>query len=244
MPEISALQSLDIPVPPPDIRYRIVSSNIDEKAFLDSGRECAADIMRVLDLAAMDVQKFRSILDFGCGCSRVLRYLIPFLPRARFYGCDIDPVAIEWSTKNVPPAQYSLVPHLPPTAYPREQFDFIYGLSVFTHLDLPRQILWLEELHQMLRPDGCLLLTVQGAAAYDAVKNTISKKQQQEFDSIGYLFLENISDKVLPDWYQTAIYQEHFGRLVFQSGFSILRYDSKGLASYQDLLLLRKKECE
>ena len=241
MLETSSLQSLDIPLPPPDVRYRIASSNIEEKTFLDSGRECAAEILRVLNLAAVDAHEFRSILDFGCGCSRVLRFLIPFLPRARFYGCDIDPVAIEWSTKNVLPAQYSIVPHLPPTTYPREQFDFIYGLSVFTHLDLPRQILWLEELHQMLRPDGCLFLTVHGAAAYSVVKDTINKKQKEDFDSTGYLFLENISDKVLPDWYQTAIYQEHFGRLVFQSGFSILRYDTNGSTGNQDSILLRKK---
>ena len=145
MPDPSALQSLAVPIPPQDIRYRIVSSIIDEKVFLDSGRGCVADIIKALNLSGVDARDFRNILDFGCGCSRVLRYLIPFLPQARFCGCDIDPVAIEWNTRNIPSAQYSLVPHLPPTAYLREQFDFIYGLSVFTHLDLPRQILWLEE---------------------------------------------------------------------------------------------------
>ncbi len=109
MPEPSALQSLDIPVPPPETRYRIGSSAIEAKTFLDSGRECASEILRILNLAAVDVQEFRSILDFGCGCSRVLRYFIPFLPGARFYGCDIDPVAIEWSNRNVLSAEYSLI---------------------------------------------------------------------------------------------------------------------------------------
>jgi SAM-dependent methyltransferase len=241
LPDPSALQSLDIPVPPKDIRYRIASSQIDEKSFLDSGRQCATDIITVLNSSGIDARDFRNILDFGCGCSRALRFLIPFLPEARFDGCDIDSVAIEWSTKNVPAAKYSLVPHLPPTAYPSEQFDFIYGLSVFTHLDLPRQILWLDELHRMLRPGGRLLLTVHGASAYDMVKGTITKRQQEEFDTIGYLFLENISDKILPDWYQTAIYKERFGRLIFQSGFSILRYDAPALPGAQDSLLLQKK---
>ena len=241
MPKTSVLQSLDIPVPPADIRYRIVSSQIDEKFFLDSGRECASGIIQVLHAADIDARQFRNILDFGCGCSRVLRFLIPFLPEARFDGCDIDSVAIAWSTQNVPAAKYSLVPHLPPTAYPAGQFDFIYGLSVFTHLDLPRQVLWLDELHRMLRTDGYLLLTVQGAMAFDLVKDTLTKQQKADFDTIGYLFLENISDKVLPEWYQTAIYKEHFARLVFKSGFSVLRYDQGDLAGHQDLLLLQKK---
>jgi len=239
--DTAALQSLDIPVPPKDIRYRIVSSHIDEKFFLDSGRQCAADIVKPLNLSGIDARNFRNILDFGCGCSRVLRFLIPFLPQAQFYGCDIDNIAIEWSRKHVPSAQFALVPHLPPTTYPREHFDFIYGLSVFSHLDLPRQILWLEELHQMLRPDAHLLLTVQGAVAYDTVKKNISKKQQEDFDATGFLFLENIPDKVLPDWYQTAIFKEHFARLVFKSGFSILRYDMQGMTGWQDSLLLKKR---
>ena len=240
MLDTSSMQSLDIPVPPHDVRYRIASSRIDEEVFLKSGRECVADIIRTLDSCDHDARKFQDILDLGCGCSRMLRFFIPFLPQARFYGCDIDPIAIEWSSKHVPGAQFALVPHLPPTAYSRQQFDFIYGLSVFSHLDLPRQILWLDELHQVLRPGGLLLLTVHGAMAYDMVKKTISKKQQEDFDTTGFLYLENISDKVLPDWYQTAIYKEHFARLVFQSGFSILRY-TEGGGKNQDSLLLQKK---
>ena len=241
LPDTSTLKSLNIPIPSKDIRYRVVSSHIDEKFFMESGQQCAADIIKALNLSGIDARDFRNILDFGCGCSRVLRFLIPFLPQAKFYGCDIDNIAIEWSRKHVPAAQFAMVPHLPPTAYPREHFDFIYGLSVFSHLDLARSVLWLDELHQMLRPDGLLLLTVQGAVAYDTVKKNISKKQQDEFDTTGFLFLENIPDKVLPDWYQTSIYKEHFAKLVFQSGFSILRYDPQGMTGWQDLLLLKKR---
>ena len=241
MLDTSSMHALDIPVPPDEIRYRIVSSHIDEKTFLESGRQCAEDIINALNLSGIDARDFRDVLDLGCGCSRVLRFLIPFLPQVRFFGCDIDPVAIEWSGKHIPSAQFALVPHLPPTAYPREQFDFIYGLSVFSHLDLPRQILWLEELQQMLRPGGFLLLTVHGAWAYDAVKATLSKKQDQDFETTGFLFLENISDRVLPEWYQTAIYKEPFARLIFKSGFSMLRYDVLGMGGCQDLLLLQKK---
>lgn len=239
--DTSFLKSLNIPIPAENIRYRIVSSHIDENVFLESGRQCAVDIIKALNLTNINAREFRDILDFGCGCSRVLRFLIPFLPQTRFRGCDIDNIAIEWSRKHLPDTAFSVVPHLPPTAYEREQFDFIYGLSVFSHLDLPRQILWLDELHRILRPNGLLLLTVQGSVAYNVVKDTLSEKDRAYFDATGFLFLENISDKVLPDWYQTAIYKEKFARLVFNLGFDILRYDPQGMTACQDLLLLRKK---
>ena len=238
--DTSTLQSLDVAVPSKDIRYRIASSHIDETTFLESGKQGAADIINTLSSCGVEAGTFQDILDFGCGCSRVLRFLIPFLPKASFFGCDIDQVAIEWSSRHITAAQFTLVPHLPPTTYAREQFDFIYGLSVFSHLDLPRQILWLDELHQILRPNGFLLLTVHGAMAYDSVKQNISKKQQEDFDTTGFLFLDNISDKVLPDWYQTAIYKQHFARLVFKSGFSILRY-VEGVGAHQASLVLQKK---
>lgn len=236
----ASLRSLDVPIPPPEIRYRIVNAEIDDTYFLQSGQLCAAEILRKLADAGIDAHGFRNVLDFGCGCSRILRFLIPHLPQAAFSGCDIDEVAIEWSRKNIPGTRFAVVPHLPPTAYGPAQFDFVYALSVFTHLDLPRQILWLDELRRTLCPGGLLLLTVQGAVAYEIVEPTLDQKRRDEFEAIGFLFLENIPDRVLPDWYQTAIYKEHFARHVFQSGFSVLRYEARGMTNWQDLLLLRK----
>ena len=49
-----------------------------------------------------------------------------------------------------------------------------------------------------------------------------------------------VSHQVLPDWYQTAIYKQHFARLVFKSGFSILRY-VEGVGAHQASLVLQKK---
>jgi SAM-dependent methyltransferase len=237
----ATLRSLDTPVPPEAVRYRVVSSHIDEAFFLESGRLCAWDIIRTLSLAGVEPRGLGRVLDFGCGCSRVLRFLAPALPEAEFHGCDIDEVTIAWSRENVRAAQFAAVPHLPPTAYPDQRFDFIYALSVFSHLDLVRTILWLDELRRILARDGLLLLTVQGAMAYGAVRDTLGQRQQDEFETSGFLFVENIADNVLPDWYQTSIYKERFARLVFQSGFSVLRYEPQGMTRWQDVLLLRKR---
>jgi SAM-dependent methyltransferase len=233
------LKSLEIPIPSDEIRYRITSSPTSEDFFLESGRICAEDVLRALEASSVDTNSLRKVLDYGCGCSRILRFLIPALSNVDFEGCDIDPVGIEWSQHNVP-ARFTLIPHLPPTTYKDESFDFIYGLSVFTHLDLPRQLMWLNELHRILKPDGYLLLTVQGQIAFDLVDASLNELQRKDFEEIGFLFIENIIDGILPDWYQTAIYREEFARVVFNRGFSITRYDKQGMSGWQDLILLKK----
>lgn len=241
-PEVASLKSLDVPVPPRNLRYRIVTSHIDEEQFLQSGRECVVDIVRTLGASGIDAGAFREVLDFGCGCSRVLRFFVPFLPGAHFSGCDIDKVAIDWSRASIPGVHYELVPHLPPTSFPQDKFDFIYALSVFSHMDLPRQVLWLEELRRMLKPGGVLLLTVHGAAGYQRAKEKkeITSRQEADYEATGFVFVENIPDKVLPGWYQTAIFKEHFARLFFRSGYEMLRYDERAMTGWQDILLLRK----
>jgi trans-aconitate methyltransferase len=232
---------LRIPIPPSEIRYRIVSEEISEEQFLRSGEGCAGDILKALSAAGIDSGKLENILDFGCGCSRVLRFMLPRLPQARFHGCDIDDVGIDWSRENLPGVEFSLVPHVPPASLPREHFDFIYALSVFSHLDLARQLLWFEELRQTLRPGGVLLVTVHGRAAYDKMKGKLKPWQQEAFESTGFVFVENITDQVLPDWYQTALYGESFARLVVQGRFAVLGYVARGMHDYQDVLLLQKQ---
>jgi predicted SAM-dependent methyltransferase len=51
----------------------------------------------------------------------------------------------------------------PPTKYPAGKFDFIYALSVFTHLPELDQLAWMDEFHRILRPGGYLLLSLHGA---------------------------------------------------------------------------------
>jgi methylase of polypeptide subunit release factors len=53
-------------------------------------------------LARRTLDSFESILDFGCGCGRMLLWL-PELGRKRaLHGTDIDADAIDWCREHLP----------------------------------------------------------------------------------------------------------------------------------------------
>ncbi|HHC23785.1 MAG TPA: class I SAM-dependent methyltransferase [Desulfobacterales bacterium] len=41
-------------------------------------------------------------------------------------------------------------------------FDFVYAMSVFTHLTEEAEKLWIRELSRIIRPGGCFMLTLRG----------------------------------------------------------------------------------
>jgi SAM-dependent methyltransferase len=107
------------------------------------------------------LSSFGRILDFGCGCGRLIRHL-PAHTGAELSGSDYNPALIEWCRDNLPFATFETNGLAPPLAFPDASFDFIYARSVFTHLPEDLQHLWIRELHRVLAPGGTLYLTMHG----------------------------------------------------------------------------------
>ena len=60
------------PVPPAKLRHRVHGS-LDKESYLKAGEALARNIRDLCAIAGRDVYSFERILDFGCGCGRVLR---------------------------------------------------------------------------------------------------------------------------------------------------------------------------
>jgi SAM-dependent methyltransferase len=148
-----------LPVPPPHLIVRVAGTP-DLAWFLESGRLAAASIREALARAGSPVEAMSSILDFGCGCGRVVRTWAAL--DAKVSGSDLSGDAIEWCRDNLPFARFETNGLSPPLAFEDASFDLAYALSVFTHLPEAIQHDWMEELRRVVRPGGFVLLTTHG----------------------------------------------------------------------------------
>ncbi len=160
-----AIVDQGIPLPPPHLRTKVTGGE-DPGWFTESGRMSLEDLSRALAAIGHSIDEFNDVLDWGCGCGRILRHLPRPAPPKRIYGFDIDQEAIAWVTENLPWVETSRTDGLPPLPYGDGSFDLIFNHSVMTHLDASYQDAWLGELRRILRPGGIATLTVHGRHAF------------------------------------------------------------------------------
>ena len=150
-----------LPLPPPHLRVR-VAGNTDVAEFLERGRLMEEAMRAALGRAGAPLASHQAILDFGCGCGRVLRRWRGL--DAYVCGTDLSGPAVKWCQAHLPFVEVGVNGLEPPLNYDDESFDLIYAISVFTHLPVATQLAWRDELRRVLRPGGHLLLTLHGDA--------------------------------------------------------------------------------
>jgi SAM-dependent methyltransferase len=167
-----------LPLPPASLRAQIGPRHADAAFFLRSGRQHAELVRDVLREQGTEMDDLGTLLDWGCGCGRVLRQWSA-LPRTRVVGCDINPKMVEWCATHLEFAEVSVTGRDPPLPHPDSTFDLIYAFSVFTHLSEELQHDWIRECLRVLRPGGYLLISTMGQ--YYLGLQRLSASEQQAF---------------------------------------------------------------
>ena len=152
------------PLPPLRLVYA-VSGTFHRAAFRQTGKDNLDDIVAVLGDCGVDAEHLGPVLDFGCGCGRLLRHWPSTIPTAEVYGTDYDGTLVDWCQQNLPDVETRRNHADPPLDFDDDFFDVAYAISVFTHLDEARQRAWVDELARVIKPGGHLVITTLGQMA-------------------------------------------------------------------------------
>lgn len=223
---------------PESLRKRVTNLTSLE-AYVCSALQSFSDFTSAA-MRHVDVQSIRRVLDWGCGCGRLTSLFLKYGRFEKVCGCDIDAEAVDWCRAHIPGAEFSAIAPVPPTDYPTESFDFIWGYSIFTHLSADLQTAWLAELRRVLRPEGLLLVSVHGEFAARFAQSPAVDRALRERGIADFLLDQNL-DGIAPENYYRSVYQtrawttEHWSKFI-----PVIDYIDRGMGHYQDLVVLRK----
>jgi SAM-dependent methyltransferase len=169
-----------LPLPPAGMRAQVGPLHADAEFFLRSGKHNSDLIRTVLAENGSPLEELEGLLDWGCGCGRVLRHWSG-LPSTRIVGCDINPSMIEWCDEHLPFADVVANELTPPLPFDDETFDLVYAFSVMTHLSEDLQHAWIEECRRVLKPGGYFLFSTLGE--YYVSRDRLTLAERRAFDS-------------------------------------------------------------
>lgn len=239
-----AVSTEHYPLPPEDLRWRAAGMR-EADGFLQS----SSIIANFLDKEALardgkSFKDFNSILDFGCGCGRLIRALRPLCdPWATIQGTDIDPAAIKWCKENIADASFSVNGESPPLPFADKSIDLICACSVYTHMDADRQFRWLAELQRILKPGGYLLATFRHQHSIDRIADhDIRERILTGLNSGGIAFMASDAWKsVFPAWYGEAYHTPEYIRKNWGSYFEVRHIVTAGTLE-EETAVLRARE--
>ena len=222
-----------LPLPTPDL-ITLVAGTPDVTWFLSAGERAAGSIRSVLAGNGVEIASVRAMLDFGCGCGRVVRHW-KGMP-ARIEGCDVNRRLVRWCRRNLLFARFSVNGPRPPLPYADGSFDLAYALSVFTHLPEGLQRSWMDELRRVIAPGGHLVFSVHG----ERYRAELSAAEAARFDA-GELVVrggESVGRNAC-----AAYHPRGYVRSVLAEGFTLLEHRAEGALGnpHQDLVVLRKE---
>ena len=203
----------------------------------------------------------------GCGCGRIAAALTQYLDRTTNYiGIDIVPGLIDFArnfiTPRYPSFKFLLLNESNRTyewwhqeeteigiaklteGVPAQSIDLAISVSLFTHLDYPSALEMLTSIHQVLKNDGRVFMTVfvLDASARDGVEAGQTPFSFKHRTPSGKLFAEKSDDPTLAVAYDDGVLNE----LIVSANFKLERrvrgYWSTGGTgeTFQDVLILRQ----
>jgi SAM-dependent methyltransferase len=230
---------IDHVLPPSFLRQRIHGSD-DVETFEQVGRAIASDLFDALTRFETSGADLR-VLDFGVGCGRILTPLqdlaqksLPRRETIQWYGSDIDGQAIEWCRTYLGSrGKFVVNETMPPLPFADRFFDFVYSISIFTHLPEAMQFAWLGEINRVLKVGGEAVISTH---SFGPPRN----RKEERLIAGGFHHGGGKGAEGLPDFYQTSYHTREYIEREWSKYISVEAFVEKGINADQNLVLCRR----
>lgn len=238
-------------IPPPELRYRVAGTE-GADWFHQSGKRSLEDYTRALATAfpGSSVEDFKTILDFGCGCGRMARWILAKNKNCALTGADIDEPAVQWCRDNLAGGVFLTTGELPSLPITAASFSLVYSQSVLTHLDEAHQDRWLAELARVAEPGAVLLLSTHGETAWNKFKNssgdtTAFRQLETRMENDGIVFVSDDNwgrEGYFPDYYHTTFHKKDYVAAHWSKWVDVLNIVEAGSIDYQDIVVCQNRK--
>jgi ubiquinone/menaquinone biosynthesis C-methylase UbiE len=202
------------------------------------------------------------ILDVGCGIGSAAIGLTEYLSEGgEYYGFDIDQLQVNWCKSNVttkfnnfhfmhadiknfnynPDGKYEAKNYNFP--YDDNEFDFVYLLSVFTHMYTPDMENYLKEIARVLKPGGKCFITYFLINKDSEQLIADGKSSQNLIHDIGGCITSNLANPEEANGFR----EKHIIQIYQNYGLKIsepIKYGSwcgrESFTDYQDIVIASK----
>lgn len=141
--------------------FMFANSSAEEIAsYVERAGNVIALIEETLAAAGRTLDDVERWLDFGCGYGRVVRFLALRVPPERIFASDVIEEGAEFCRSEFGATPLPSRPELASVRLGR--FDFIYAISVITHLNEPNSVAFLRLLGDSLADGGIAMFTTHG----------------------------------------------------------------------------------
>ena len=127
------------------------------------------------------------ILDFASGYGRVTRFLAAYYGANHITTSDIKDEAVEFQKRHLKVKGFTSV-YAPGSLAVKDQFDFIFVGSLFSHLNETLFAQWLDKLLSLLTPTGHLLFTVHDQTLHPTLQQSdfqfVANNEDEKFNFV------------------------------------------------------------
>ena len=196
------------------------------------GRSVLDTVKQVVEWHFGSFENVPSFLDFACGYGRFTRFLIQEMPPEKIWVSDIYANAVKFQTEYL--GVNGIVSTGKPENYLIERkFDCILANSFFSHMPERTFTNWLQNLYDLLTPNGILMFSVHDQCLLPP---------HIEMPANGILFSpQSESQSLDKEEYGTTYVTEKFVRKLVEEvsgGKAFVHRLKKGICRFQDLYVV------